>query len=187
MFKELAPLLRHRSILITVTHLEEDQFRVNVVPKKITDGDNDALTTAVSVSGTVGDLDEQLPQTLINFVSSHLELKNTLDRAKADMDAAAKAAQAEARNKNKNLTARKEASTPAVNKPAPLVEKPVPQKPVPPKAASLFDCPGESKRETPAPMTVPAADQDEADTSREEYEEIMANNEDGEQDLDDAA
>jgi len=37
MFKELAPLLRHRSVLLTVTHIEEDQFRVNVVPKKIAD------------------------------------------------------------------------------------------------------------------------------------------------------
>jgi hypothetical protein len=45
MFKELAPLLRHRSVLLTVTHLEEDQFRVNVVPRKISDSDNDALTT----------------------------------------------------------------------------------------------------------------------------------------------
>ena len=37
MFKELAPLLRHRSVLFTVSHLGDDQFRVNVVPKKIGD------------------------------------------------------------------------------------------------------------------------------------------------------
>ena len=40
MFKELA---RHRAVLFTVTHVEEDQFRVNVIPKKTTDADNDAL------------------------------------------------------------------------------------------------------------------------------------------------
>ena len=32
MFKELAPYLRQRAVLLTVTHLEEDQIRVNVVP-----------------------------------------------------------------------------------------------------------------------------------------------------------
>jgi PRTRC genetic system protein E len=65
MFKELAPLLRHRAVLFTVSHISENQFRVNVVPKKISEGENDALTTPVSVSGTVEDLDSQLPQTLV--------------------------------------------------------------------------------------------------------------------------
>ena len=90
MFKELAPLLRDRSVLFTVSHLGDDQFRVNVVPKKIADSENAALTIPVSLSGTADDLDSQLAGTLVNFVSSHLELRNTLDRAKADMAAAAK-------------------------------------------------------------------------------------------------
>ena len=107
MFKELAPLLRHRSVLFTVSHLGDDQFRVNVVPKKIGDSENAALTTPVSLSGTAEDLDSQLAGTMVNFVSSHLELKNTLDRAKADMAAAAKSAQAEARSKSKSPVAKK--------------------------------------------------------------------------------
>ena len=46
MFKELAPLLRHRAVLFTVAHVEEDTFRVNVViPKKVSEADNDALIT----------------------------------------------------------------------------------------------------------------------------------------------
>jgi PRTRC genetic system protein E len=102
MFKELAPLLRQRSLLLTVTHIGEDQFRVNVIPKKKQDSENDALTTPVSVTGTPEELDAELPQTLTAFVASHLELKNNLERAKADMEAAAKAAQEEARNKAKN-------------------------------------------------------------------------------------
>ena len=107
MFKELAPLLRHRAVLFTMTHVEEDQFRVNVIPKKVTDGENDALTTPVSVTGTVDDLDRELPQTLVNFVSSHLELKNTLERAKSEMDAASKAARTEVRKKSGNQVSRK--------------------------------------------------------------------------------
>jgi hypothetical protein len=37
--------LRDRSVLLTVTRLDDDQIRVNIVPKKLKDGDNDALTT----------------------------------------------------------------------------------------------------------------------------------------------
>jgi hypothetical protein len=44
MFQQLVPLLRQRSVLLTVTSLEEDQIRVNVLPKKLADGENAALT-----------------------------------------------------------------------------------------------------------------------------------------------
>lgn len=138
MFKELAPLVRHRAVLFTVSHVEDDQFRVNVIPKKIADGENDALTTPVSVSGTVEDLDKELPETLLHFVSSHLELKNSLERAKAEMEEASKAAKAEARKKSGSQITKKE---PTVNssKPAVAPEAPIPAKAEPPKAASLFD------------------------------------------------
>ena len=135
MFKELAPLLRNRAVLLTVSHISEDQYRVNTVPKKISDGDSDALTTPVSVSGTVEDLDAQLSHTLLTFVSSHLELKNTLDRAKAEMDAAAKSAQAEARSKNKNQAVKKDEGTALSGKTAKQIETPAAQKPESPKTS----------------------------------------------------
>jgi PRTRC genetic system protein E len=138
MFKELAPLVRHRAVLFTVSHVEDDKFRVNVIPKKIADGENDALTTAVSVTGTVEDLDRELPETLLHFVSSHLELKNSLERAKAEMEEASKAARAEARRKSGSQVTKKD---PAANssKPAVAPEAPAPAKAETPKAASLFD------------------------------------------------
>lgn len=52
MFKELAPLLRQRAVLLTLAHLEDEQIRVNVIPQKIKDGENAALTTPLSVTGT---------------------------------------------------------------------------------------------------------------------------------------
>jgi len=52
MFKELVPILRNRAVLMTATALDDDQIRVNVVPKKMKDGDHDALTTPLSVTGT---------------------------------------------------------------------------------------------------------------------------------------
>jgi len=138
MFKELAPLVRHRTVLFTVSHLEDDQFRVNVIPKKIADGENDALTTPVSVSGTVEDLDKELPETLLHFVSSHLELKNSLERAKTEMEEASKAARAEARKKSGSQITKRD-SAGSSGKPAVEPEVPAPARAEAPKAASLFD------------------------------------------------
>ena len=133
MFQQLVPLLRQRSVLLTVTALEEDQIRVNVLPKKLADGENAALTTPMSFTGTAAELDAQLPDAIVSFVASHLELKNTLDRAKEEMAAAAKAAQDEAKNKSK--TAKKAAPAAAP------VKKDEQKAAEPPKAPSLFDMP----------------------------------------------
>ena len=92
MFKELAPVLRHRAVLMTITSIEDDQIRVNVIPKKLKDGENNALVTPLSITGTAEELDAELAQTLVGFVCSHLQLKNSLESAQAVMDAAAKAA-----------------------------------------------------------------------------------------------
>ena len=137
MFKELAPLLRQRSVFMTLSRLEDDTIRVNVVPKKLNDSENNALTTPVSITGTAEELDAQLPSTLSHFVGAHLELKNTLETAKEQMTAAAKQAKSEARSKpqSKSEPARVE-----TNKPASEVQKPAePKKPEPPRTASLFD------------------------------------------------
>ena len=45
MFKELAPYLRQRAVLLTVTRVEDDNIRINVIPQKLKDGENAALTT----------------------------------------------------------------------------------------------------------------------------------------------
>jgi PRTRC genetic system protein E len=156
MFKELVPVLRDRAVLLTVTLVDADQIRVNIVPKKLKDGDNDALTTPLSVTGTAENLDAELSSTIVSFVGSHLQMKNTLEKAKAEMDAASKAAQGEARTKSKTPTKAvppKTEVTPytPVAKPAELA------KPAPPKPASLFDMP------TPAatPIAAPADSEDD--------------------------
>ena len=174
MFKELLPVLRDRAVLLTVTLVDADQIRVNIVPKKLKDGDNDALTTPLSITGTAEDLDAELSTTIISFVGSHLQMKNALDKAKAEMDAASKTAQAEARAKSK--TPAKTAPTNSeVTQYAPTAK---PTEPAPEKPASLFDMP------TPAATaTVTPAESDEdpgfAEIDDEEPEEI--------EELDDAA
>ena len=142
MFQQLMPLLRHRSLLLTICHVGEDQIRVNVVPKKTGEGENDALTTPMSFTGTTEELDNQLSEAIISFVAGHLELKNTLARAKEEMDAAAKAAQEEARNKAKNL---KKPSAEPVKKVEPDKKEEPKKEPEAPRAASLFDSPAPAK------------------------------------------
>lgn len=154
MFKELAPYLRQRAVLLTVTHIEEDQIRVNFIPQKLKEGENAALTTPLTVTGTAEELDRDLPATLVSFVASHLQLKNTLDRAQSEMDAAAKAAQAEARSKSKASGA-KPAPKPEIAKPVEAPKPAPPANPEPAKAASLFDAP------TPKPVPGPDMDEEE--------------------------
>jgi len=110
----------------------------------------------VTVTASAEELDRDLPATLVSFVGAHLGLKNSLDRAKAEMDAAAKAAQAEARSKSKT-SATKVATKSEVTKPA-EAPRPAPQAAhEPARTASLFD----------APAAVPNSDMDEE-------EEILA-------------
>lgn len=177
MFKELAPYLRQRAVLLTVTRVEDDNIRVNVIPQKLKDGENAALTTPLTVTGTAEELDRDLPATLVDFVASHMQLKNTLDRAKSEMDAAAKAAQAEARAKNKT------AATKAVVKPEPAkaVETPKPTAQAasePTRTASLFDA--------PAPPET-AIETDEEEEILAEVNGNESHGEDDEEELDEAA
>jgi PRTRC genetic system protein E len=179
MFKELLPVLRDRAVLLTVTLVETDQIRVNVVPKKLKDGDNDALTTPLSVTGTAEDLDAELSSTIVGFVGSHLQMKNTLEKAKAEMDAASKAAQAEARAKSKT-TAKPVAPKTETTQPAATAKPPEPVKPAPQKTATLFDL--------PAPAATPTAAPDESEEDDEPFIEIEEDEPvDDTEDLDDAA
>ncbi|MGO9323632.1 MAG: PRTRC system protein E [Terracidiphilus sp.] len=158
MFKELGPLLRQRTVVMILTRLGDDTIRVNVIPRKLNESENDALTTPLSVAGTAEDLDNQLPSALVQFVGAHLELKNTLEVAKEQMAAAAKAAKAEARSKTaaKTATAKTEASAVETRKPADHAPRPAEPQKQEVRNAGLFDT-----GPAPAAAPVPASDVDE--------------------------
>jgi PRTRC genetic system protein E len=176
MFKELAPYLRQRAVLLTVTRLEDDQISVNIIPKKLQDGENTALTTPFKLTGTAEELDRDLPSSIVDFVAAHLQLKSTLERAKAEMDAAGKAAQAEARTKK--LPPKKEQPKTEPAKSAVTVKPAEVAKPEPPKTFSLF--------ETPTDATPVAEDVDEEEEILAEAAEDQPIQEDDEE-LDEAA
>ena len=91
MFVELMPLLKDRTLLITVARVDE-KLKVNVIPARVKEGDDHALTTPLSFTGSAQELDSELGGHLASYVDSYLALGNTLAEAKAEMDAAAKAA-----------------------------------------------------------------------------------------------
>ena len=91
MFVELAPLLKDRTLLITVASMDR-KLRVNFIPTKAKEGEEEALTTPLTFTGSAEELDAELGNLLTGYVHSHLELRNTLAEAKAEMDAAAKVA-----------------------------------------------------------------------------------------------
>jgi PRTRC genetic system protein E len=147
---------------------------VNIVPKKLKDGDNDALTTPLSVTGTAEDLDTELSTTIVSFVGSHLQMKNTLEKAKAEMDAASKAAQAEARAKSKTPPKTAPANT-KVTQYVPTAKPAEPVKPAPQKPASLFDMPTPAATAIATPIEPeddPGFAEIDDDDAPEEFEEL---------------
>ena len=91
MFVELMPMLKERTLLITVARLGE-KLKVNVIPTRAKEGEEQALTTPLSYTGSPEELDAELGKHLASYVDSHVQLGSTLAEAKAEMDAAAKAA-----------------------------------------------------------------------------------------------
>jgi PRTRC genetic system protein E len=95
-FVELMPLLKERTLLITVARIKE-KLKVNVIPTKVKEGEKQAVTTPLSYTGSPEELDAQLGKHLASYVDSHVQLGSTLAEAKAEMEAAAKAARQRAK------------------------------------------------------------------------------------------
>ena len=129
MFVELMPLLKERTLLITVARVN-DKVMLNVVPVKVKEGEDNALTTPLSFSGSPEELDCEFGRYLAGYVESHLTLGSTLAEAKAEMEAAAKAARQKAK------------TTQPASKPVPAIakkdESPTPTAPATDTTPSLF-------------------------------------------------
>ncbi len=145
MFVELMPLLKNRTLLITIARVEE-KLKVNVIPAKMKDGEDQALTTPLSFTGSAEELDSELGRHLASYVDAHIALGSTLAEAKAEMDAAAKAA----RQKVKT-TQQASKANPAVAK---KDESPDPTAPTADTTPSLF-----AAQQTAEPTTQAAGEE----------------------------
>jgi PRTRC genetic system protein E len=95
-FVELMPLLKDRTLLLTIARVGE-KVKVNVIPAKAKEGEDQALTTPLSYTASPEELDAELGKHLASYVDNHVALGSTLAEAKAEMDAAAKAARQKAK------------------------------------------------------------------------------------------
>ncbi len=71
MFFELMPMLKERTVLITVA-LIDGKLKVNVIPTKAKDSEDHALTTPLSYTGSPEELDAELGKHLASYVDSHV-------------------------------------------------------------------------------------------------------------------
>jgi PRTRC genetic system protein E len=129
MFTELRQLLAKRSLTITVALLDNGQIRVNVVPhvrpedskineqikysnkSEVASVPNEAikaLTTPVSITGTAEEIDAKFPAILSQYVESHVQLQESLDRVSSEIAEAVKAIDERNKAKAKDKTVKKE-------------------------------------------------------------------------------
>jgi PRTRC genetic system protein E len=95
-FVELMPLLKDRTLLLTIARVGE-KVKVNVIPAKAKEGEDQALTTPLTYTASPEELDAELGKHLSSYVDTHVALGSTLAEAKAEMDAAARAARQKAK------------------------------------------------------------------------------------------
>lgn len=134
LFTQLLPLLAQRAVLITISKIDEgDRLQVNICPRQLKDGENQALTAPLAVCGTAAELDAELVPQVTSFVAAQAGLHSNLSAIEKELAEAERAAREEAKKKQKTAGNGGKKAEPA--------EPDV--KPAPPSAQtlSLFDAP----------------------------------------------
>lgn len=134
LFTQLLPLLAQRAVLITISKIDEgDRLQVNICPRQLKDGENQALTTPLAVCGTAAELDAELVPQVTSFVAAQAGLHSNLSAIEKELAEAERAAREEARKKQKTVGNGGKKAEPAETE----------AKPAPPSAQSLslFDAP----------------------------------------------
>ena len=147
MFTELLPLLKGRTLLLTIAQMENGLIRLNIIPKCLKESDpvEKALTTPLSVTGSAADLDRELSMQLSGFTTSILGTGSTLAQVQEAHRAAIKDIEAE--NKRALDNKRK---TPG-SKPTETAQPPTPDPgPIFPEGKPVFG----SKHSTPQPVSL---------------------------------
>ena len=148
-FSQLAPLLAHRAVLITISKLEGDQLQVNVCPRQLKTGENQALTTPLCVTGTATELDAEFASQMSAFVESHVGLNTNLTAIEREIAEAEKAAREEAKKRQKVVGNGGKKSVDKAPEPAPSA--PASSEAGPKQSMSLFDQQPETSAQQPKP------------------------------------
>ena len=113
MFTELMPVLQDTMVTLTISRLDEQLLRVNIVPKRKTDKEStaeNALCTPLTVTATAAELDQGLARQVVSFSYSYQRAAANIREIEEAHAAAVKAAEEERK-------ARKPAAPPAKTSP----------------------------------------------------------------------
>ncbi|MCZ2075506.1 MAG: PRTRC system protein E [Bryobacterales bacterium] len=154
MFTELLPLVKERTLMLTIAGIGDDALRVNLIPQRKTGRENDpgeaAMVSPLTITGTAEELDREFVKQITGFQAALEHLKSNLGEIESAHAAALKAVEEE---KKKELNSKKKAAPaasvkPAVRHDAEPVSSPAngklvfgnkPQSSTAPLAQSLFD------------------------------------------------
>ncbi len=176
MFAELAPLLKERTLMLTVARIDEVRIQVNVIPTvhKEHDQTEGALTIPLSLTGTAEELDCDLAAQLKSFVATVVRTGSNLKEIEEAHNTAIK--EIEAKNKEaldkkrKASGGAKAAADEKAKLPGPVVKdgKPVfGTKNGPSDTVSLFDPPARNAT-TATPTETPAESEEITSAESEE-------------------
>ena len=167
MFTELLPVLKDRTVMLTIALVGDRTVRVNVIPRRKTDKETDtaenALTAPLTVTATADELDRDFATQVTAFTTSFIQLATNLGAVEAAHRLAVKALAEEKKqelNGGKRKVSGSSARTEAQNEaaPAPPSGKPVfgskSQSQTTPSAQSLFEeTTAAAPQEAPAEVT----------------------------------
>lgn len=100
MFRELMPLLKERTVMMTLSRIDDSTIRVCVIPKRLKEdtkesAQENALCAPLAVTGTVDELDREFGGQLNRYASSVVKLGANFEEIEAAHEAATKALKAE--------------------------------------------------------------------------------------------
>ena len=163
MFRELAPLLTKRSLVLTLASVGDDRIRITITPRPMGKDEAKELAQPFAVEGTAEELDAELSQSIVSYTAEHLTLARSLEQVKASMEAALKEAKDDAAKK---IAEAKKSSKQPSPKP-PFAEAKVEVKT--PATPSLFDVPT-----APSSSSAPAVDLAGCSASQDSLEKSRA-------------
>lgn len=119
MFTELLPLVKDRTLMVTIADVGNETLRVNVIPQqRKSDKENytaeNALTAPLTITGTAEELDREFAMQIVSFRVSLDRLKSNLSEIESAHAAALKTVEEE---RKKELNSKRKASSTTV-KPA---------------------------------------------------------------------
>jgi PRTRC genetic system protein E len=102
-FAQLMPLLADRTLMVIVSKTDDQHLTLSVVPKRMKESENAALTTPLCCTGTPEELDRDLPTHLREFVAGQVTLSNNLAQIQREREEAEKVAREELKKKQKTV------------------------------------------------------------------------------------